>query len=55
MSDCRVWRLYQARCLLCDWYEEVTSIPSEAARGAQIHRSSEEHKRNLALRRDGRL
>jgi hypothetical protein len=49
-TRCRVWKLYQARCLLCDWSGEVTGDGPLAARDAREHRGSEEHKRNLAER-----
>jgi hypothetical protein len=50
-TDCRVWHLYQARCLLCDWSEEVTGDPGGAAYGASVHRASSEHLARLRERR----
>ena len=53
-TECRVWRMYQARCLLCGWAEEVTGDPAAAAYGARDHRAGEEHKENLRERREAR-
>jgi hypothetical protein len=50
-TPCRVWTIYQARCLLCGWYEEVTGDPAAAAYSAKLHRAGEEHKENLRERR----
>ena len=53
-TDCRVWEMYQARCLLCDWSEEATGDRGSAAYGARVHRESEEHRRRLREERQRR-
>ena len=53
-KPCRVWTIYQARCLLCGWSEEVTDDPAAAAYSAKLHRAGEEHKENLRDRREAR-
>ena len=49
-SKCRVWEIYQARCLLCGWSGETTSDQAEAADDAREHRLSDEHVSQLASR-----
>jgi hypothetical protein len=50
-TDCRVWNLHQARCLLCDWSSEVTGDAGSAASDASMHRTSSEHIAKLRERR----
>jgi hypothetical protein len=52
-TDCRVWDLHQARCLLCDWADEVTGDRASAAYDARVHRASAEHKQKLREARGG--
>ena len=46
-TACRVWSMYQARCLLCDWNGEVTGDPEAAADDARDRRRTDEHRGNL--------
>lgn len=54
-TGCRVWQLYQARCLLCDWEGEITGSSSSTAWDARAHRDSNEHQRELADREASKL
>jgi hypothetical protein len=40
----RVWLMFQARCLDCDWAGEVHGESGPAAHDAREHRQSPEHK-----------
>ena len=48
-TRCRVWAMYQARCLLCDWMGEIWGYGDRraAADDARDHRSSDEHRAKL--------
>jgi len=46
-TSCRVWAMYQARCLLCDWSGEVQADSEGAAYEARDHRRTQEHRDNL--------
>ena len=46
-GPCTVWHIYQARCTLCNWAAEVTSVASYAAQEARDHRASAEHQARL--------
>ena len=46
-TSCRVWAMYQARCLLCNWRGEITADPASAAYDARDHRRTQEHRDNL--------
>jgi len=53
-SDCYVWHMHQARCLLCDWSGEVSGVAAEAASEVREHRASAEHQARLRERRKER-
>jgi hypothetical protein len=54
-TDCRVWTMYQARCLLCEWSSDIlTGDPGEAAGEARYHRQTPEHRKRLRGRRNRR-
>jgi hypothetical protein len=53
-TPCRVWAMYQARCLPCDWAGELTGSSGEAATDARHHRATPEHKQRLRERRAAR-
>ena len=46
-TACRVWAMYQARCLLCGWSGEIQAAQKDAADDARHHRSTQEHRDNL--------
>jgi hypothetical protein len=53
-TPCRVWQMFQARCLLCEWDSPAiygVDGSSDAADDAVAHRASPEHQAALRLRR----
>jgi len=46
-TPCRVWAIYQARCLLCDWSGELQGDREGAADDARDHRRTQEHRGKL--------
>jgi hypothetical protein len=50
-GTCRVWRIFQARCLTCDWNGEMTSDRREATADARAHRATIDHRKRDRDRR----
>lgn len=46
-SACTVWKMFQARCLLCAWFGEVHGDPGTAADDAREHRRTDQHRSKL--------
>jgi len=62
-QECRVWNMYQARCMLCPsddpdtggpWSGEIHGSSGAAASDAAEHRATGEHKRRVTQRQNQR-